>query len=58
MIFTKSSKLVTGSIPMRKNKNELAQKSHESHEEEGELRPEFIAKIKRREKQKPVKYDF
>jgi len=23
-------------------KNELAQKSHKSHEEEGELRPEFI----------------
>ncbi|MEN4018343.1 MAG: hypothetical protein PQ975_00455 [Methanobacterium sp.] len=25
---------------------------------EPELRPEFIEKIKRREKQKPVKYDF
>ncbi len=25
---------------------------------ESELRPEFIVKIKRREKQKPVKYGF
>lgn len=25
---------------------------------EPELRPEFIEKIKRREKQKPIKYDF
>jgi|GEM_PF-4670992 hypothetical protein len=43
---------------MRKNKNEIAQKPHKSHEEKGELRAEFIAKIKRREKQKPEEYDF
>ena len=43
---------------MSKNKKEIAKKSFENFKEEGELLPEFIDKIKRREKQKPVKYDF
>lgn len=51
-------KLTSKSLSSVKSKKELVESSVKDLQKEPELRPEFIEKIKRREKENPVKYDF